>query len=305
MRAKLSALYKKIQAENRQKLEQRREHAYSKSPRFLELDSLSAEVLIDLARGKIDPCEAARRNQAIRTEQEALLKSLFLPPTYLDMRYICPNCKDTGLVGTDIKRPCACYLKNEQQFLLEGARINNSETFENFSTDIYPEDAQRFRSQNAKKLCERYANSLPAPKPPCLLLHGQAGLGKSFFGNAIAYRAIENGIPCIRITAYRFIQDIMEGLSARENRLDKYVTLPLLVLDDIGIEPMIPNITRESLLSVLGERQGAGLATVYITNLSYEEIGLRYSERFASRLFNREITLMISLTGEDLRKEKR
>ncbi|MDD3401191.1 MAG: ATP-binding protein [Eubacteriales bacterium] len=301
MADRLEQLYKSIRDKNTQTLLEHREDAYRRSPRFAQIDSERAKILFS----GLTPEAAKMRLDELRSEQELLLKELYLPPTYLDMRYQCPACKDTGFVGEDIRKPCACYLKNKQRFLMEGARINDVQTFERFSTDIYSNDLQRTRTNNAKKICEAYANGLPTPKSCSLLMLGEAGLGKSYLGNAIAYRAIENGIECIRITAYRFIQDIMEGLSLHENRLNKYIHVPLLVLDDLGIEPIISNVTGECLLSLISERQGARMATVCISNLSYEEMYSRYTERFASRLFDNSTTILIQLTGNDLRGSMR
>ncbi len=297
MQEAIEQLYKSIRERNKQILQRHREDAYKKSPRFEQIDAERAAIIFS----RLTTEQAQIRLDELRKEQESLLCSLLLPPTYLDMRYQCPACKDTGFIGDGIKSPCSCYLKNKQRFLLEGARINDTETFGNFSTEIFEDNVQKQRGIQAKKRCEAYANELPNPKPCGLLMLGQAGLGKSYLGNAIAYRAIENGIECIRITAYRFVQDILDGLNARENRLNQYVKIPLLVLDDLGIEPVISNVTRESLLSVISERQGARMATVCISNLKYEEIAERYSERFASRLFDANTTLLMQLTGDDLR----
>lgn len=301
MQGKLQQYYKALQQSNEQALAQRRDIAYSQNPALKELDSIKSGIICDFSLKKITREQADARLAELKAQRSQLLADVYLASTYLDLKYHCPNCKDTGFVGEDIKKPCICYLKNMQRFMLEGARINEHETFNSFCTDIYPDDLQRTRSNRARRMCEAYANALPKPKPCNVLLAGQSGLGKSFLGNAIAHRAIENGILAHRITAYRFVQDVLGGLKDRENRIDKYATVPLLVLDDLGIEPMINNVTRESLLSIISERQGANLATVLITNLTYEELAQRYTERFASRLFDPKATLMIQLQGQDLR----
>lgn len=305
MQTKIEKLYKSIQEENTRALQERREHAYELDPRLRDLNMELTELVFGFTANRISINEVEQRLMALRKEQEKILSKVLLPPTYLDMRYQCPACKDTGFVGDTIKKPCSCYLKNKQRFMLEGARINDTETFERFSLDIYDDEVQRTRSNSARKLCEAFANKLPNPKPCSMLMIGQCGLGKSYLGNAIAYRAIENGIESMRITAYRFVQNIMSGLSKRENNLDQYVTVPLLVLDDLGIEPLIPNVTRESLMSVISERQGARMATVFISNLNYEETAERYTERFASRLYDTNTTLLMQLTGKDLRGHRR
>lgn len=77
--------------------------------------------------------------------------------------------------------------------------------------------------------------------------------------------------------------------------------MPLLILDDLGSEPEIPNVSTEWLFAVVNERVLAGRASVCITNLSLAELQARYGERLMSRLCDRNTTLVMQLTGRNLR----
>ncbi len=155
-------------------------------------------------------------------------------------------------------------------------------------------------------LCQRYAKALPHPKIPQLYLYGPGGRGKSFMGNAIAADAIEQGIDALRLTAYRMIEEVMEGFSTNTSPLSRFTSVPLLVLDDLGTEPMIPNVTAESLFAIADQRNSSRLATVYISNLDQDELATRYQERIASRITDASITKAIYFKGGSLRgiKEK-
>ena len=120
-------------------------------------------------------------------------------------------------------------------------------------------------------------------------------------GNAIAARAIERGIDALRLTAYRMTEEVMNGFSENTSPLPRFTQVPLLVLDDLGTEPMIPNVTQESLFSVVDQRNTSRLATVYISNLNADELTERYGERIASRITDGSITKAIRFGGESLR----
>ena len=281
-----------------QHLEARRQECEALDPAFAALQTKRSRVFSMPAQG------GKLALSTIRLEEEALLKRYGLPRDYLQLAYTCPLCKDTGLVGDPIRKKCACRLKLEQQERVEAGRINDRETFENFREDIYPDEASRKEGKTISILCQRYADALPAPKSPQLYLFGQAGRGKSFMGNAIAARAIERGIDTLRLTAYRMTEEVMEGFSANTSPLPRYTQVPLLVLDDLGTEAMIPNVTKESLFAIADQRNASRLATVYISNLNAAELTERYGDRIASRITDTAITKAINFRGDSLRGAK-
>ncbi|MBQ6595783.1 MAG: DNA replication protein DnaC, partial [Clostridia bacterium] len=77
---------------------------------------------------------------------------------------------------------------------------------------------------------------------------------------------------------------------------------PLLLIDDLGTEPMLRNITVEYLFLLLNARLTARRHTVIVTNLDLEQLRVRYGERVYSRLSDRRATLIMRLTGKDLRQ---
>jgi DNA replication protein DnaC len=127
------------------------------------------------------------------------------------------------------------------------------------------------------------------------------GLGKSFLGNAIAYEALLRGVDAERVTAYAFVQTVLKDIRERTERTLRYQRVPLLVLDDLGSEPSIPNVSFEWLFAVINERTLAGLATVCSSNLTLKQLSDFYDERFMSRLCDRNTTQVLQLTGQNLR----
>ena len=302
MNDRLDNLYARIRAEERDAREARVNDAYARAPRLRELDEERADLFIRLGARKVTVDESKRRLAEIFAEEKSILSKLGLPENALTLQHRCEICADTGYVGANNK-PCSCRLLHREA--MRGADgVNARETFASFSTDLYPSAEQKRRSVNAMLICEQFAASLPTPEKPNILLFGMPGLGKSYLGNAIAYDALARGIDAERITAYGFVQAVLRDIREQTQHAARYQSVPLLVLDDLGSEPVIPNVSFEWLFAVINERTLAGLATVCSTNYSLAQLQQRYDERFMSRLCDKNTTQVLHLTGENLRTVK-
>ena len=296
----LDSIYRSIRAEEQAALRRRVDRAYARSPRLSELDAQRTKLLSDVGARRISTLESKTRLNAIAREEQTILAGLGLPEDELRLHYRCLACRDTGWIGNAPKRPCACRLLKREALSGE-AGINQRETFAHFSEAIYPDEVQRKRALNAKKLCEVYADALPTPEKPNLLILGMPGLGKSYLGNAVGYAAISRGLDACRVTAYRFVQDMLTDIREHTGNAKRYATVPLLILDDLGSEPEIPNVSTEWLFAVVNERSLSSRPTVCITNLSLSELQIRYGERVMSRLCDKNATVALKLTGANLR----
>lgn len=295
----LDNLYACIRAEEREARETRLREAYARAPRLAALDRERARLFIDLGKRAISSQESKTRLAELNEEERRLLASIGMPQDALELHVRCKLCNDTGYVGSTNK-PCSCRLM-KREALRGSDGINARETFANFSTDLFPTPEQRKRTVNAKLICEQFASTLPNPEKPSILLFGMPGLGKSYLGNAIAYDALSRGIDAERVTAYAFIQTVLQDIREQTQKAARYQSVPLLVLDDLGSEPVIPNVSFEWLFAVVNERTLAGLATVCSTNLTLSQLQTRYDDRFMSRLCDKNTTQVLHLTGENLR----
>ena len=302
MNSELRQYYRNLREQNRRLSERRAEECDQKSPRFRSLANERGLVLQQLAAKKITAANAKARIGNIRADRQRLLTSLGLPGNYLDPIFTCSVCKDTGEVGDEPKQLCACALKRMQTDLYASARINDRETFASFRTDIYPSDAERKQAVAACKYIRAYADALPHPQKPNLVLLGDSGCGKSFFGNAVAYEAISRGIETRKVTSYRLIHEVLDHIGKDgDDPLNAYLSYPFLVIDDLGTEPTIQNISLETLFCIVNERLSQQLPTVYISNLPAEAMKDFYDERMISRLFDKSSSTVLLLRGENLR----
>ena len=296
----LDILYSRIRASERAAWQQRVAEAYERAPELAEIEETRKQLFCDVGARRIDAQAGVEGIRRLAGREAEILKRLELPEDALKLHYRCALCRDTGYVGDSPRKPCACRLRYAEE-QKPGADINARETFANFSESVYRDETQRKRTCKAKALCERYAAALPKPETPNMLLMGMPGLGKSYLGNAIAYAAISRGVETQRLTAYRFVQDMLSDIRTHTSFAARYCTVPLLVLDDLGSEPDIPNVSTEWLFAVINERVLQRRATVCITNLTLKQLQARYGERVMSRLCDRNTTLALQLTGENLR----
>ena len=136
---------------------------------------------------------------------------------------------------------------------------------------------------------------------PILLLAGSAGLGKTYISKCIMRRVIERGHTAAYYTAYRLFSLFHSDRIGRR-RLIAAVEVPLLIIDDLGTEPMTRNVTIEYFFDLLNERYVAGLHTVIVTNLSFLELKQLYATA-SFRLMDVRFPKFI-FKGRDVRKHR-
>ena len=105
------------------------------------------------------------------------------------------------------------------------------------------------------------------------------------------------------LTAYEFnstcLNTHLAPIEDKERVLHDTLSADFLVIDDLGTEPMLKNVTLEYLQLVLDERTRDGRTTVITTNLSAEELTGRDGLQLGSRL-NGEY-LRLEFLGRDIR----
>ena len=125
--------------------------------------------------------------------------------------------------------------------------------------------------------------------------------------NAVADSAISTVAPAPTTVPFaaqpgQEIAATPEDVSPIQVDFDALLDAPLLLIDDLGAEPLMRNITIEYLFLLLSERGLRDRHTVITTNLTPVQLQERYGERVSSRLLNRDTTGIIKLTGKDLRQ---
>ena len=305
--------YARQRYENEREQRQREREAFSRDPELEKLRARSIELAAGSLRAAMGEPDAdkrraiaeemRRKGTLINAETRRRLRALGLSEDYLEEHYRCPVCRDTGYVGDAPARFCACF--ERRLAMEEQAGAQAMQTFETFNAAFVPEEnGQRARLLEAKGLLEDFADRYPRARWRNIVLSGAGGLGKSFLLNCVYERVSSRGLPATRSTAYRVFDAMRKRHMGDDGGADAFAALlevPLLLVDDLGTEPLMRNITVEYLFLLLNERMEAGLSTMVTTNLTPAQIQERYGERVCSRLFDRSSALTIKLEGKDLR----
>lgn len=250
--------------------------------------------------------QARQQNLSLQAERAALVAAHFAPG-YLDEAPACPQCGDTGYIGSNmcvcLKQLCAL----EQQKEL-GAAFRGGESFENFRLDYYslaviPQIKASARSVMEKNLnhCREYAR-LFAHGAGNLVLFGSTGLGKTHLALAIGSAVGAQGFSVCYETAIGLFDKLQkarftpnEDTLSQAERLEK---CDLLIIDDLGTE-MPGQFVTAALYGLLNQRLLSGKPMIITTNLTVEETSSRYSPQIASRLYGEFKRL--TFLGTDIR----
>ena len=164
---------------------------------------------------------------------------------------------------------------------------------------------QRKKLESNYKLFKKYCDKYPSVKYKNALIMGGTGVGKSYLMYAVANEFMKNGFSVLYVSAIKLnflmLSYHTSFVSERDVYLADVIDCDLLIIDDLGSEQKIKNVTDEYLLKILDEREKADKPVFVTTNLNEEQLKNSYNERVFSRLFNVNKTIISNIDGNDLR----
>ncbi|MBR5970703.1 MAG: ATP-binding protein [Lachnospiraceae bacterium] len=304
--------YARSRSAHRREAERREEEVYERIPAYAALEQRIPEIAAEAGRAYLGGDKSAKeqldtRIREVRKEQAALLSANGFPEDYLTPQNDCPLCMDTGYTNG---ARCECLKQKIRDLMYEQSHLRTLSQENNFSLmreDYYTgEDLRRFHG--ALTQCNRLLDSFRSGQPAgSLLFFGPVGSGKSFLSVATATEVLNAGYSVLyfsSVTLFSHLSDVTFGQGMQELRrhLENDLTeCDLLVIDDLGTE--LPNaFVSTQLFHLINERHLARRSTVISTNLEFDELRNRYSDRIFSRLMH-DFTLC-ELTGRDIRLAK-
>lgn len=311
--AQLMDQYRVTRENNWRVEQQRKDEVFTAHPDIEMLHNKRHQMILGSVRNAFQGLEGldlVSMMENYNREIRELLVRYGYAPDYLAPVYQCEKCQDTGLVGEPIKTECECFRK---AYIAAAARQStlrqDEQTFENFDLNRFPGTmlpgqsvTQRDYMKVLRRKCEAFADSYPGGSVKNLLLHGGSGLGKTYLLHCIANRQQQLGREALYVTAYQLLDDLRNDFF-RPGSADCaiYEEAELLLIDDLGMEPLFENITVELIFNLFNQRMLKGLGTVISTNLNHVELKERYTERFTSRLLDARTCLDLAFLGQDIR----
>lgn len=267
-------------------------------------DRLSA-IEHDLAFAEIrgDECAVTaleKEKDDLTLRRSNILNKLGMRVTDILPDYRCKICNDTGYAG---KNRCKCY-----EFALKAVSSNR--------IGIPPDKLPKFKlpdvgDEKLKQCYEKvqvYIDKFPNNKTGNIILVGQTGTGKTYLAASIASAISQKGYDAVFVSSFAMNNAFIEYHSLfngdRFKNMQTLMNAELLVIDDLGSEQLLKNITAEYLLNLINERLLNSAPFIITSNLSPLEIMDRYGERVYSRIFKKDVSKIIKLNGDDMRTKK-
>lgn len=301
-----------------QKREMRHNDCIEKFPEIALLEKKMAMSAMDIGKSLGMGLDAkafieklAEENLSYQKRIREILANAKIPQNYLDIKYFCESCKDTGFVDgkkcsclTDLMKSIA-YKEMCDDFPLESC------TFQKFDLSFYPEETDEKIKVSSKRhmaeifdFCQNFADDF-SPHSQNLLMYGETGLGKTHLSLAIAGKVLEKGYGVIYGSAQNLLSSLENEKFGRSN--DKIssersiLNCDLLIIDDLGAEFSTP-FTLSAIYNIINSRLLARKSVIISTNLSLEELEKKYSKRVLSRIIGNYTYLIFS--GKDIRQLK-
>lgn len=266
------------------------------NPEFDELYSTYAKTKLEYLKSKYEQENLTLKYdlQELKGKINRYLKQHDVNPADLLPQYDCPICNDTGVVGGRI---CNCLQQAlNKKLSMQVSSQNQFKSFENCDLNIMSTDDKK-TCQILKAWCDKFPNV--SKINICLI--GGAGSGKTFMLECVATEMLKhNQVVCFK-TAFELNELARLYHIGKSYDFADCLNADILLIDDLGTEPVLKNVTKEYLYNIINTRQVNNLPTFISTNLSQEQLLDRYDERIYSRLANKNLSLNIQLTSTDKR----
>lgn len=310
--------YNKKQLKNKRISDMHYQEVCDRIPEFNELDRTEADLALRYGKLMINGSTSASEElevalNDIQNKRIQLLVANGYPKDYLDLKFDCHICRDTGY--TDNRTPCTCFKKAAVTLLYDQSLkqdIYKKENFDTFSLNYYSDTqvdsksgkTMRAQAKAAYITCRKFSDTIDTVHGN-LLIYGPTGVGKSFLANCIAKSLIDSIHSVIHLDAPSFFKLLADyHFRSNEESIDRTALYDCdcLIVDDLGAE-LLNNFVISSLCECIEHRRLTKKSTVFTSNLDQAKLKERYEDRTFSRLIS-DYTF-IRLDGDDIRLIKK
>lgn len=309
-------IYESIKDEEAKALASRKEEVSKQLPQISDLESKIGRLSVELSLAAFKAMDNREKYMEsikkqiteLRVKKSELLVANGFSVDYLNLRYRCAKCKDTGFIGVS---KCSCYKQKLVQLYYKNSDLNHilkDNNFDHFSMDYYSTkksgDEPESPRKNMEKILSKSINFIKnfSNTSENLLFYGNSGTGKTFLSHCIAKELLDKGCFVVYRTAEELIQNLRTVMFENDSTLEELLLdCDLLIIDDLGTE-QINDFSKTELFNILNKRLLKQKMMLISTNYTLKELSKTYSERITSRLFGN--FNLCKFYGEDIRVMK-
>ncbi len=275
-----------------------------------EIKDLGIKGAFKVLRG--ENVDLTRDLEDLKAAKVANLLTYGFPGNYLEDKYECNLCKDTGFINNE---ECSCF---KQEVAREYYKMSNldkvleKENFLTFDLGLFSDEIKELEKispmENIKEIVrasQKFIRNFEDPDEYNLLFYGSTGLGKTFMINSIAKDLLDLGYTVIYQTAHNLMGVIeeykfskTEDIIEAKKKYDYLLEADLLIIDDLGTEST-NTFSSSEIFNLLNSRNLGDKKILISTNLSPAEIAKTYTDRVYSRILDK--FNVYRFIGEDLR----
>ena len=297
------------------------DEVYFKCPHIREIDhALSLTGLKVFEAATKDPknleqriTEIKKENLELQEVKKATLREAGFPEDYIDIKYSCDKCLDTGYDGLLM---CSCMKKAlvKEAYNCSGlGSVLGSQTFRNFDLNYYSDESSESKMsdreimQSILEKAKQYVSDFgKSGRESNLLFVGTTGLGKTHITTAIAKGVIDKGFDVVYDSAQNIIRAFEQQRFDKDEvasfDVNRYFDCDLLIIDDLGTE-FRNSFTQSVLYNLLNTRINSGKCMIVSTNIDeFSSFQKYYDDRITSRLLGSFRSLRF--VGNDIRIQK-
>lgn len=274
---------------------------------FVEAEKRQRDLIFQIGKlkafGKTNKDVEKELNQIKEIKAKAL-ENLGLKEEDLYPKYSCKLCDDIGYKN-GIMCECLRQKLNNMITMQYGSGKDHLADFKEFNASLAVNEEHKKQLLKLKKKFEDLAKTYPESSPKFIIVSGKTGVGKTFITECLAKALIDRDFLVSFITAFGmnnlFLSYHTTFDEQKQSYLNALIDPDVLVIDDLGTEPLLKKVTVEYLYLILTERSRLNKLTIVTTNLTPNDILARYNERIFSRLCNKRESFLYNIVGQDLR----
>ncbi|MBQ5590103.1 MAG: ATP-binding protein [Clostridia bacterium] len=270
--------------------DKRKQSLYIDYPELLSFDkeiaSVFQSVMKDVISGKqADFSSAEEKSLELQRKKEEYIRANNIDISVINPKIYCDICSDTGYMPNG--KLCDCVRKKAAELNYE--ELNKDEN------GVIPRDIMT----KICSFCVKYATEFKSDSES-LLFFGKTGLGKTHLSLSIANEVIKKGYNVVYGPISRIMGNIEKEHFSDNDRttLMNILDCDLLIFDDLGTE-FTTSFIASTIFDIVNSRILNKKPTIINTNLDFEEIKQRYSDRIVSRIAGNY--RMLQFFGEDIR----